>query len=90
MGSRDRDDNRSSTSSDEKSTQKMEQTDEEMYQTVLARHNNYDLRPYFTEATNQDTSPQMIKSKSKNQKFSDFQKHLNSKIGLKSRETRES
>ncbi|CAI2363025.1 unnamed protein product [Moneuplotes crassus] len=94
--SREEDLNKSNTSSDDKSTQKMEHPDEDMYQTVLTRHNNYDLKPYFTEVTNNeeripapimmnDNSPLITKGKVKNQKFDDFQKHLSSKLGLKPR-----
>lgn len=94
--SRDEDMNKSNTSSDEKSTQKMDHPDEEMFQTVLARHNNYDLKPYFTEATcNEekipapimvnDSSPLITKGKVKNKNFDDFQKQLSSKLGLKPR-----
>jgi len=93
--------NKSSCSSDGKSTQKMDQPDEEMYHTLLAKHNNYDLKPYFTDATSNhieqeermqvpvvvnDCSPLILtKGKAKNQAFSNFQKQLSSQLSLKPR-----
>lgn len=57
--------------------------------------NNYDLKPYYTEATSQgtyeymqppivinDSSPFIPKSR-KAQNFKDFQQHLSSQLGLK-------